>query len=180
MDYAHDQNITPDQKQTLKGTGRFQSDPGIVNRNATQTEEKEKQTANATLGYRRQFDWNQATFNADFAQDNNLSTTLLDRSIPNLTFRVSAPLFPKSDDEGASLLEEDPWYRKLTYSYDNRLNVNMVSRPGRPRRGDTSTYVGYVDHLGLSGKYPVLQVLQHHPLGEREPDLDLDATGGLG
>ncbi|HKP94489.1 MAG TPA: putative LPS assembly protein LptD [Fibrobacteria bacterium] len=164
VDYAHDQNVTPDQKQTLKGTGRFQSDPSIVDRNALTEEEKVKQTANATLGYRRQFDWNQATFNADFAQDYNLSTTLLNRDVPNLGFRVSGPLFPKPEDDGPAQSGEDPWYRKLTYNYDNRLNVNMVSRPAeRAARGDTSTYVGYVDHLSFSGKYPLLQYFNVTP-----------------
>ena len=40
LDYAHDQNITPDQKQTLKGTGRFQSDPDIVRNSAFNEEEQ--------------------------------------------------------------------------------------------------------------------------------------------
>ncbi|MEO6097346.1 MAG: putative LPS assembly protein LptD [Fibrobacteria bacterium] len=164
VEYAHDQNLTPDQNQTLKGTGRFQSDPDIVDRNATQPEEKAKQTANATLGYRRKFDWNNATFNADFAQDYNLNTTLLTRDIPNLSFRVSAPLFPKSDDEVSLSADEEPWYRKLNYNYDNRFNVNMVSSPAEGSfRGDTNTYVGYLDHLSLSGKYPVLHYFNFTP-----------------
>ncbi|MDB5047301.1 MAG: hypothetical protein JWO30_372 [Fibrobacteres bacterium] len=164
VDYAHDQNITPDQKQTLKGTGRFQSDPSIVDRNAVNEEEKVKQTANATLGYRRQFDWNQATLNADFTQDYNLTDTLLDRQIPNLGFRVSGPLFPKAEDDGAIQFGDDPWYRKLTYNYDNRFNVDMVSRPDKPfARGDTNTYVGYQDHLSFSGKYPLLKYFNVTP-----------------
>jgi lipopolysaccharide assembly outer membrane protein LptD (OstA) len=164
LDYAHDQNITPDQKQTLKGTGRFQSDPDIVRNSATDEEELTKQTANATLGYRRQFDWNNATFNADFAQDYNLTTTLLNRDIPNLSFRVSAPLFPKPDDEVSLSSGEEPWYRKLTYNYDNRFNVNMVSNPASGSfRGDTNTYVGYLDHLSLAGKYPVLNYFNFTP-----------------
>jgi hypothetical protein len=166
LDYAHDQNITPDQKQTLKGTGRFQSDPDVVQNSAFTEEERVKQTANATLGYRRQFDWNQATFNADFSQDYNLTDDLIDRNIPNLGFRVSGPLFPKSDEDmplqtGSG---DDPWYRKLTYNYDNRFNVNMVSRPDRAgSRGDSSTYVGYLDHVGLSGKYPLLHYFNVTP-----------------
>jgi len=164
LDYAHDQNITPDQKQTLKGTGRFQSDKDVVSNSATTQEEQIKQTANATLGYRRQFDWNQATFNADFDQDYNLSTDLLNRDVPNLAFRVSAPLFPKSEDETPVLGLEDPWYRKLTYNFDNRLNVNMVSNPTvGTARGDTNTFVGYLDHLSLSGKYPLLHYFNITP-----------------
>ncbi len=164
VDYAHDQNITPDQKQTLKGTGTFLSQPDVVQNSAVTEEERTKQTANATLGYRRQFDWNQATFNADFAQDNNLTDNLVDRTVPNLGFRVSGPIFPKPDEDLPLQSGDDPWYRKLTYNYDNRFNVNMISRPTTASfRGDTNTYVGYVDHLSFSGKYPLLQYFNVTP-----------------
>src|SRR6185295_14966555 len=143
VDFAHDQNLTPDGKQTLKGGGRFQSDPNIVDRNSLNPEDKSKQTANANLGYRRQFDWNQATLNVDLSQINNLTDNLIDRDVPNVTFRVSGPLFPAPEAEegpgGGDV--EDPWYRKLSYSYDNRANVNMVSKPALlTSRGDTNTY----------------------------------------
>ena len=164
-EYAHDQNITPDQKQTLKGTGRFQSDPNIVDRNAIQEAEKVKQTANATLGYRRLFDWNQATLNAGLSQDYNLTDTLIDRSIPDLTYHVGGPLFPKSEEEdGPIQLQDEAWYRKLNWGYDDHFNVNMVSKPNKTSfRGDTNTYVGYSDRLGLSGKYSLLQYFNLTP-----------------
>jgi len=163
-DYAHDQNITPDGKQTLKGTGRFQSDPTIVDRTALTESERVRQTANATLGYRRQFDWNQATLNVDLSQDYNLTDTLLDRNIPDIGFRVSGPMFPRSENDAPPAFGEEPWYRNLTYSYDNRFNVNMVSKPDKPSvRGDTNTYVGYLDRLSLSGKYPLLKYFNITP-----------------
>jgi hypothetical protein len=164
-EYAHDQNITPDQKQTLKGTGRFQSDPGIVDKNATQLAEKEKQTANATLGYRRLFNWNQGSLNVSLSQDYNLTDTLIDRNIPDLSYNVGGPLFPKSEDEvDASLPFEEAWYRKLTWNYGNRFNVNMVSKPkATGRQGDTNTYVGYSDRISLAGKYSVLQYFNATP-----------------
>ncbi len=166
VDYAHDQNVTPDGKQTLKGTGRFQSDPTIVDRNALTESERVKQTANATLGYRRQFDWNQATLNVNLSQDYNLTDSLIDRNIPDLSFRVGGPLFPAPDDAdmGPIRSEEDPWYRKINWSYDNRANVNDVSRPRNTSfRGDSNTYVGYQDHLGISGKYPLLKYFNLTP-----------------
>src|SRR5690606_25951582 len=53
IDFSNDLNITPDERQTLKGSGRIQSDPAIVENNALSEEERLQQTANANLGYRR-------------------------------------------------------------------------------------------------------------------------------
>jgi lipopolysaccharide assembly outer membrane protein LptD (OstA) len=169
-EYTHDQNITPDLKQTLKGNGRFLSDPTLGQRNATQEREKIQQTANASLGYRRLFDWNQGSLNLGLSQDYNLTDSLIDRNIPDFSYRVGGPLFPKSDDdEGPIQFQEDPWYRKLTWGYDNRFNVNMVEKPRNGAfRGDTNTYVGYSDRLSLSGKYSLLQYFNVTPSANLE------------
>ncbi len=178
-EYAHDQNITPDQKQTLKGTGRFQSDPGIIDKNAKNLSEKEKQTANATLGYRRMFNWNQGSLNIGLSQDYNLTDTLIDRNIPDFTYHVGGPLFPKSEDEVEPVQsQEDPWYRKLTWDYGNHFNVNMVSKPrGNGRLGDTNTYIGYTDRTTLSGKYAVLQYFNATPSANFEQLWSLQNRG---
>lgn len=170
VDFNTDWNVTPDGKQTVKGSGRFQSDPNIVANNALTDEERVKQTANANLGYRRQFNWNQASLNVDLKQDNNLTDNLVDRSIPDLSFRVGGPLFPAAEideddlpDSGSSLPEE-PFYRKISWNYDNRFNVNQVSKPATVAPpGDTSTYAGYADHLSFTGKYSLLQYLNLTP-----------------
>ena len=185
LDFAHDHILTPDGKQTLKGAGRIQSDPDIVDRNAVDIEEKSRQTSNANLGYRRQFDWNQATFNANLNQDYNLTDGNVNRDLPDAGFRVSGPLFPAPEDEdvgpglpgtgagvpGAGDVREDPWYRKLQWSYDNRFNVNQVRRPDLASAttgsvltpGDSNTYVGYRQSASLSGKYPVLRYFNLTP-----------------
>jgi hypothetical protein len=166
-DYATDWNITPDGKQTLKGDGRFQSDPGVVDRNALTIEEKSRQTANATLGYRRVFDWNGAALNADFSQNYNLTDGNLDRSVPNLSFHVGGPLFPQSPDDQATpaaAFQEDPWWRRLEWTYGDQFNVNDVHRPALSTSpGDDNTYVGYKDNASLSGKFSLGQYVNVTP-----------------
>ncbi len=152
LDFRNDLNLTPDGRQTLKGSGRIQSDPTIVTRNALTQEEALEQTANANLGYRRQFDWNQATLNADVTQTYNLTQNYVDRSLPNVTFHAGGPLIPAPEDETPGV--EDPWYRKWNWDYNDLFNVDQVSRPTlNSAKGDTNVYVGYSDHLSLSGKY---------------------------
>ncbi len=166
VDYAHSQNITPDQKQTLIGSGRFQSDPEILSKNAFDNATAEKQTANASLGYRRQFAWNQGVLGVNLSQFYNLNDTTIDRNIPDITYSVGGPLFPKSDDEedASSLGKEDPWYRKWQWSYAPHFNINDVSRPKTSfATGDTATYIGYSDRFSLSGKYPLLQYFNLSP-----------------
>lgn len=162
-EFAHDQTLTPDGKQTLKGNGQFVSESKIIQRNALNETQAANQTANATLGYQRQFAWNNASFNANFAQNYNLTTTQLDRSLPDMTFHVGAPLFPRSEDEGPQL-GDDPWYRKINYDYQNHFNMDYVRQPSTAGvRADTNLYAGYQDVFGINAKYPFLQYFNFSP-----------------
>lgn len=169
VDFSADGNITPDGRQTIKGSGTFQSDPNVVANNALNDEDRTKQTANANLGYRRQFDWNQATLNVDASQVHNLTDDLIDRNIPNASFSVGGPLFPAmeiDEDEftDSVAFADEPFWRKLSWNYSNQLNVNQVQKPRTVAPpGDTSTYAGYRDNLSFSGKYNFMQYINFTP-----------------
>jgi hypothetical protein len=179
VDFRNDLNITPDGRQTLKGSGRLQSDPEIVESNALSEQERLQQTANANLGYRRQFDGAGAVLNVDASQDYNLTQQHIIRDIPNVTFSASGPLVPVSEDDPDPASAE-AWYRSWVWSYNNRFNVNQVIRPTTiTARGDSTTYMGYADNISLSGKYtalryfnltPALNASQLWSAGERTGD----------
>lgn len=167
--YANDWSITPDGKQTLKGSGTFQSDRSVVSRNAFQEEDKIKQTANADLGYERRFDRLGAGLIAGFNQEYNLSSGLLNRTLPNVTFHMGGPLIPEKEvdeeDGPRPALAEDPWFRKVEWTYNTRGNVHYVRNPAvtAGAAGDTNTYVGYADALSLFGKFSTLQYFNLSP-----------------
>lgn len=153
LDFKNDLNLTPDGRQTLKGEGRLQSSANVARDNALNEQQALEQTANASLGYRRQFDWNQAVLNVGLLQNYNLTQEHIDRNIPDLSFSVSGPLIPESDDD-PPLDGKEPWYRSWNWSYNNRFNVNQVIRPTLGTTpGDSTTYAGYADQASLSGKY---------------------------
>jgi len=153
IDFSNDLNLTPDGRQTLKGSGRLQSDPTIVQNNALTEDEALQQTANADLGYTGQFDWEGATLNADLTQDYNLTENQVDRSLPNIAFHAGGPLIPVPEDETPGITE--PWYRNINWNYSNLFNVDQVSDSALSSgaRGDTNVYVGYSDALSFTGKY---------------------------
>jgi LptD protein len=169
VDFRSDWTITPDGRQTIKGSGTFQSEPDVVSRNALTEEDRTRQIANANLGYRRQFKWNGALLNVNLAQTNNLADNLLDRNIPDATFSVGGPLFPPremDEDEftDSAGLAEEPFYRKINWSYSNHVNVNQVSKPAKTGiLGDTNTYAGYTDAFSINGKYSLLQYINVTP-----------------
>jgi hypothetical protein len=136
IDFRNDLNITPDGRQTLKGEGRIQSDPEIVENNAL--------------------------LNIGVSQDYNLTQKLLKRDLPHLTFSASGPLVPQSEDDAPELGEE-PWYRSWTWNYGNTFNIHQVSIPGAGLTGDTTTYMGYADNIALTGKYTALEYVNFTP-----------------
>jgi hypothetical protein len=163
VDFRNDLNITPDGRETLKGSGRIQTDPEIVENNALSEQDRLQQTANANLGYRRQFDKNNAVLNVDASQEYNLTQNLIKRDLPNVTFSASGPLVPVSEDAPASGGEE-PWYRSWNWNYGNRFNVNQIIRPTVGNvRGDSTVYMGYSDNISLTGKYTALNYVNFTP-----------------
>ncbi len=153
VDFRNDLNITPDGRQTLKGSGRIQSDPEIVQRNSYTEEDRLQQTANANLGYRRQFDRANAVLNIEASQEHNLTQDNLNRSLPNATFSASGPLIPVSEEARAAG-RDDAWYHSWTWNYSNRFNIHEVRRAEfAGRAGDTAQYAGFTDQATLSGKY---------------------------
>src|SRR5690606_32033034 len=120
-------------------------------------------SANANLGYRRQFDQNNALLNIGASQDYNLTQNLLKRDLPSITFSASGPLVPPAEDE-APVVGDDPWYQSWTWNYANNFNVHQQSIPtAEARRGDTTTFMGYSDRLTLSGKYTALKYINLTP-----------------
>ncbi len=164
IDFRNDLNITPDERQTLKGSGRIQSDPAIVENNALSEEERLQQTANANLGYRRQFDKNGAMLNIGVSQDYNLTQNLLKRDLPHMTFSASGPLVPLSEDTPPPDPGNEPWYQSWSWTYNNTFNVHQQSIPTEGARlGDTNTFMGYTDRLTLAGKYTALRYVNLTP-----------------
>jgi hypothetical protein len=163
LDFSNDLNLTPDGRQTLKGEGRLQTSANVARDNAINEAQALEQTANASLGYRRQFDWNQAVFNAGVSQNYNLTQQHIDRNIPDLSFQATGPLVPVDEDAEVSG-EKEPWYRSWNWSYSNRFNTNQVIRPTRETaRGDSTIYAGYADQASLSGKYTAFGTLNLTP-----------------
>ncbi|MCD6023407.1 MAG: Organic solvent tolerance protein OstA-like protein [Fibrobacteria bacterium] len=153
LDFKNDLNLTPDGRQTLKGEGRLQSSANVARDNALNEQQALEQTANASLGYRRQFDWNQAVLNVGLLQNYNLTQEHIDRNIPDVSFAVSGPLIPESEDD-PPLDGKEPWYRSWNWNYNNSLLVNQVIKPATgSTSGDSNTYSNYADQASLSGKY---------------------------
>ncbi len=167
LDFADDWQLSPDSRQSIKGNGRIQSSRSIVQDNAFSEQERLEQTANANLGYRKQFDWNNATFSLDAKQDYNLIDGRLIRQFPNLALSWSAPLFFREEDdwiEEPSETEEVLWWQKLSYNYSTNYSSYYRRVPGSTfAPGDTGLYSGYKDALSLFGKYSLLEYINVQP-----------------
>ncbi|MFC1584373.1 putative LPS assembly protein LptD [Fibrobacterota bacterium] len=172
INFAHDQNLTPDGVQKLKGGGRFVSSRNVLGE-ALNEKEAVNQTANARLGYTNTLDWNKARLNISGVQDYNLTTGQQTRELPRASFAFGAPLFPIAEnhywDFESAEADEPPWfkqlYQEINYSYSGDFSIYTEKKPalGGAVAGDSNTYAGAKNVLGLSAKYPLLQYINVVP-----------------
>ena len=148
--YTHNQNLTPDAKHKLTGTGSFVSDSKVRKENALDAETILDQQANATLTYSGRFGTNKSlTVRAN--QNHNLYTGYIERQIPDVQFNMSGPLFTFETDEDEAAADDNSfrsYLQKLNYNFTNRFNYKMVQ--ARDSLNDTDTTAKYV---GYSGTY---------------------------
>lgn len=149
INFSHNQNLTPDGKHTLTGTGSFVSDQS-VRREALDAETILNQQANAYLTYSGRFGTNKS-LTVKASQTNNLQTGYVERQLPDVQFRMNGPLFNfESSDDGVAIDDNSFWkyLEKLNYSFTNRFNYH--TREGRDTTLDVDTLAKYV---GYSGTY---------------------------
>jgi lipopolysaccharide assembly outer membrane protein LptD (OstA) len=148
--YTHNQNLTPDAKHKLTGTGSFVSNTKVRRENALDAETILDQQANATLTYSGRFGTNK-NLTVRASQNHNLQTDYIERQLPDIQFNMSGPLFTFETDEDEAAVDDKSfryYLQKLNYNFTNRFNYKMVQ--ARDSLNDTDTTAKYV---GYSGTY---------------------------
>lgn len=162
ISFSHNQNLTPDAKHTLSGSGTFASSQSVRQDNALDAETVLNQQANAQMTYSGKFGTNKS-LTIKTLQQYNLTTGLMERQIPDLQFRMSGPLFDsESDEEGEA--PEESFLDNFNYSYSNRANI--YARRALDSIADTDTtawYTGYTDNLSLNYSGSLFDVINLTP-----------------
>ena len=164
--FSHNQNLTPDRKHTLSGTGSFVSDQSVRKDNALDAETILNQQANASLTYSGKFGTNKS-LTVKASQDHNLVTGFIRRQLPDIRFNMSGPLFDfeTGDDEVAAADGSFFSYlKKLNYSFSNHFNYEMEE--GRDTTLDmdtTAKYVGYTGTYSLDYSGSLFNVINITP-----------------
>ena len=150
--FTHNQNLTPDRKHTLSGTGSFVSNQNIRKDNALDAETILDQQANAWLTYSGRFGTNKS-LTVKVGQDHNLVTGFVRRQLPDIRFNMSGPLFDfETDDDEVAAADGSfsSYLKKLNYSFSNQFNFE--TEEGRDTTLDVDTLAKYV---GYSGTYSI-------------------------
>jgi hypothetical protein len=164
VNFKHDQNLTPDQKHKITGSGRFVSASSVLDEALTQ-EDAVQQNANAQLGYSASLWENRGALNVTARQENSLTTGKLTRNLPTVDFSYRDNLIRKKDDDYwvTPDLEDEKWYHKITYQYRSKFDL-LHNRPeDTDSLGDTTTLAGAQNTLSLSGTYPLLTYINITP-----------------
>ena len=164
--FSHNQNLTPDGKHTLSGSGSFVSSQSVRKDNALDAETILNQQANAQMTYSGKFGTNKS-LTVKVRQDHNLVTDMMQREIPDIQYRMSGPLFNFDIDEDEEAYDDHSiasYLEKFNYSFNNRFNFYTVRAQDTINEVDTTAkYVGYTGTYSLDYSLRVLRVINLTP-----------------
>jgi lipopolysaccharide assembly outer membrane protein LptD (OstA) len=164
--FTHNQNLTPDGKHTLSGSGSFVSDRSVRKDNALDAETILNQQANANMAYSGKFGTNKS-LTVKASQSHNLRTDYLERQIPDVQYRQSGPLFTFEYDEDDVASEDgsiETYLEKFNYNFNNRFNYYTRRAPDTTLNKDTTAeYVGYTGTYTLDYSGSVFNVINLTP-----------------
>lgn len=164
--YSHNQNLTPDAKHKLTGTGSFVSNTKVRRENALDAETILDQQANAWLTYSGKFGTNKS-LTVKAGQNHNLQTGYMERQLPDVQFNMSGPLFSFETDEDETAVEDNSfrsYLQKLNYNFTNRFNYKMVTALDSVNDMDTTAkYVGYSGTYSLDYSGSLFNVINLTP-----------------
>ena len=164
--FSHNQNLTPDGKHTLSGSGSFVSSQSVRKDNALDAETILNQQANAQMTYSGKFGTNKS-LTVKVRQDHNLVTDMMQREIPDIQYRMSGPLFNFDIDEDEEAYDDHSiasYLEKFNYSFNNRFNFYTVRAQDSVNEVDTTAkYVGYTGTYSLDYSMRVLRVINLTP-----------------
>lgn len=161
ISFNHNQNLTPDGKHTLSGSGSFVSSQHVRQDNGLDAETILNQQANAQMTYSGKFGTNKS-LTLKTSQQYNLSTGNKERQIPDIQFRMSGQLFEfeRDDDEVA----EESFLDKFNYSFTNRFNLYEKVAPDTLRDKDTAAwYTGYLGTFSVDYSGSLFNVINLTP-----------------
>lgn len=171
LHFNHNQNLRPDAKTTLTGSGSFVSSTDVRQQNGLDRATVLDQQANARLALRHQFD-NNATFSLELQQERDLnevvnadqtgSSLRTTRSIPDAQFSIGGPLIPRSDFAEFDTSSTAAWYEKLNYRYQMRANQHQRIIEDTSGVNDT-TWLGSNDRLTLDYNGTLFKVINVTP-----------------
>ena len=166
IQFAHNQNLTPDGKHTLSGYGSFVSSQSVRKDNALDAETILNQQANAQMTYSGKMGTNKS-LTVKVRQDHNLVTDMVQREIPDVQYRMSGPLFTFDIDEDEEAYDDhsiESYLEKFNYSFNNRFNFYTVRAQDTVNEVDTTAkYVGYTGNYTLDYSMTLFKVINLTP-----------------
>lgn len=115
LNYSHNQNITPDGKTRLSGTGNLISRKDFYQQFSEDSIEMKEQKLLANLSFSRQFDPINGRMNLYWRREHNLSTDIVSQDLPKLSFSLpSRPLIPQKKEDPQDSLK---WFNNIVWGY---------------------------------------------------------------
>lgn len=158
--FQHNQNLRPDNKSTLSGSGSFVSSQTLRQTNGLDQATVLDQQANANMTWNRIFTGGR-TLTLRVDQSDNLVTGSISRNLPDAVFRSSGPLFPFIESDVSST---PGFFEKFNYSFNEHFNKYFAQARDSLDHTDTNrTWVGNSATADFDWSGQLLSVLNIKP-----------------
>jgi len=163
--FNHKQNLRPDGKSVLSGSGSFVSSQRVRQDNALDASTILDQQANAQLTWSRAFA-NSRNMTWKLSQEHNLVTGNLTRQVPDFQFRTSGLLFPFLESDGSGT---PGFFEKFNYSFSERANYYLHHTEDSLAKHDT-TWLGNTFNFSTDWSGQVFRYINLRPSFQYQGD----------
>jgi lipopolysaccharide assembly outer membrane protein LptD (OstA) len=118
VNYSHNQNITPDGKTRLSGSGNLVSASDFFKQFSEDSSELREQNLKANLALSQQIEAINGSVNLSWNRSHDLRTSIINENLPELTFNLpSRPLIPQDKENPGDSLH---WFNTIYWGYSAR------------------------------------------------------------
>ncbi len=161
INYAHNQNLLPDESFKLSGAGNIVSGKSFYTSTSEDTTELLNQQINANGSLTKRFSKINAYSELKWSRNHNFKTNEVTQDLPSFSFNLSTrQLIPSAEETSTAADDEEDkekWYNKIRYSYSFTGKQKYVQKAKDEPDETTKLHAGITHGIPISATQKVFK-----------------------